>query len=654
MTASHMGNTILSMIGRWLLVILPVLCAASGMAQPEFETWGTITPQERMMKECSFDTESEAVVLLDEAQTIHTDEQQFITYRHIRIKILKEKGIDEANIAIPYYSKDEYMSVDEIEGMVFNMDAGGNQLTTALERKAIFTEKTNEWWSQKKFTFPGIKVGSIIEYKYKVTQKFYYHLDDWEFQRELPTVLSKFKLSIPSNCEFAYMVHKSDQLPVVVKPDSRNGEIYFEMNNVPALRDEPYMDARHDYLQLVTFQLSAHNSSGMGTQKYMTSWDEVTRELMTRSSFGGQIGKDLNGTDGFINEMKALASPLEKMRRIYYYARNYMGWNGFYSLESQDGVKSAWNKKTGNVLEVNMVLLNLLKEAGLEAYPLLVSERSHGKVSTQYPFIDQFNAMYAMVVIDGKKYYLDATDQFTQPEMVPSSVLNTTGFIVSRKNGGIITIADESLQYKESIVNNLQISADKVIKGTTFLSSQHYGRLERLRSYRRNSQKHIDGLYKQGSSLVIDSFSVKNLDNDSLPFQEYIRFKGQATATGDYIFVPVNLFSGFETNPFIAARRFSDINFGYRKDVGFSTYIDVPEGYAPDALPKSIQLVNADKTVICVREVFYDAANNKVLARIRVEMKKSLYGADEYDELKEFYKKMFDLLNEPIVFKKKP
>jgi hypothetical protein len=185
------------------------------------------------------------------------------------------------------------------------------------------------------------------------------------------------------------------------------------------------------------------------------------------------------------------------------------------------------------------------------------------------------------------------------------------------------------------------------------MTSQNYARLQRLRSYKRNSQKYIDGLRKSGSSIVIDSFSLKNQDMDSLPLQEYIGFNAQATATGDYIFVPVNLFSGFETNPFIAARRFSDINFGYRQDVSFSTYIDVPAGYVPDVLPKSLQLVNADKTVICVREIFYDNAANKVLARIRVELKKSLYGADEYEELKEFYKKMFDLLNEQIVFKKK-
>ena len=36
-----------------------------------------------------------------------------------------------------------------------------------------------------------------------------------------------------------------------------------------------------------------------------------------------------------------------------------------------------------------------------------------------------------------------------------------------------------------------------------------------------------------------------------------------------------------------------------------------------------------------------------------IEINKTVYAADEYDMVKEFYKKMFDLVNEPIVLKAK-
>lgn len=605
------------------------------------------------MQVCAFDSEAVAIVLIDEAVSDHDDERKLITYRHIRIKILKEKGLEYANVVIPFYARNDFQTIDDIEAVAYNFDASGKQTIQNVERRAIFTEPRNEAWHLKKFTFPGVKAGSIIEYKYRSTEKNYFNLDDWEFQQELPVMLSKYTLQVPPNTEFAYMVYNSAQFPIDIKQDKINGKVIFGMKDVPGLRDEPYMDARKDYLQRVTFQLSAYNNGGFGRQKYMTSWDEVTRELNTATYFGAQIGKNISGTEDFIAQMKALPSPMEKMKRIYNYTRNYMNWNGFRGYGSTDGIKAAWSKKTGNITEVNLVLLNLLMEAGLEAYPMLVSERYHGKVSTQYPFVDQFSATYVAVFIGDKKYYLDATDPFGQPEMIPLDILNTTAFIVHRKKGGLVTITDESLQFRETITLALKIDSSQVMTGNAFINSLQYARIDRLRTWKRGRQWYLDAFRKSGVSLNIDSIETRNENQDSLPFYQHIRFSAPATATGDYIFVPINLFSGFETNPFLSSNRFSDINYGYQQNISFSTYLEVPEGYAPDALPRSLQLINADKTVAFTRELFDDSPNRKILARIRIEFRKSHYGVDEYGELKEFYKKMFDMLNEQIVFKKK-
>ena len=84
-----------------------------------------------------------------------------------------------------------------------------------------------------------------------------------------------------------------------------------------------------------------------------------------------------------------------------------------------------------------------------------------------------------------------------------------------------------------------------------------------------------------------------------------------------------------------------------------NTFVTLPDGYVPDVLPKSVQLINPDKSVVFVREIFNEAATNRIISRIKMDFKKSHYTAGEYDEIKEFYKKMFDLLNEQIVLKKK-
>jgi len=638
---------------RTLLPLLVLLCNLPAWAQPEFESWGKVSEEDKALKVCAYDSEAVAIVLLHEAVADHNDERHLIINHHIRIKILKEKGLEYANIEIPYAIRNDFQNIEDIEAIAYNFSDDGTLSMQTVDRKSIYNQPLNQYWHAKRFAFPGVKAGSIVEYKYRSVEKSIQALDEWQFQKDLPVAQSTFNLSIPPNTEFAYMVYKSDQLPITVKPDSREGKIFFEMKNIPGLRHEPYMDARKDYLQRVTFQLSGYNNGGFGKQKYMTSWEEVIKELNTDPYFGTQVGKNISGTEDLVSFLKLVPSPEEKMRKIYYYTRNNMSWNGFVSRNSGDGVKAAWSKKKGNITEVNFVLLNLLLEAGLEAYPVLVSERQHGKVNTQYPFLDQFSSTYVVVMIGDRKYFLDATDPVGQPDMVPFDVLNTTGLIVNRKKGGLVKIADESVQFKENITISLKLGANQQLEGTAFINSAQYARLERLRDWQRGRERYLDGFRKTGSSIKVDSIGLKNEKVDSLPLSQQITFTTPVTSTGDYLFVPINMLSGFESNPFISNNRFSDVNFGYRQHINFSTYIDIPEGYAIDALPKSLQLINSDKTVVFVRELFNDANSNKVLARVRIEMKKSLYTVDEYGELKEFYKKMFDLLNEQIVFKKK-
>jgi hypothetical protein len=115
----------------------------------------------------------------------------------------------------------------------------------------------------------------------------------------------------------------------------------------------------------------------------------------------------------------------------------------------------------------------------------------------------------------------------------------------------------------------------------------------------------------------------------------------------------MTLFSGFESNPFVSDKRFSDINFGFRRSISSIASIQIPREFIIDVLPKSIRLVNPDKTVDFVREIMMDEASRKLVIRIKMDFKRSFYPADEYETIKEFYKKMFELLNEQVVLKTK-
>jgi hypothetical protein len=298
------------------LLIFPFLAClfALPVNAQDFSEPVIVKPEEIRMKECSFDPEADAVVLMHEAYADHDDRYRLITNHRVRLKILKEKGISHADIRIPYYLKDNFESIDVIRGRIYNETDKGILQFLELEKKSVYKKAINKYWGEVVFTFPSVKVGSIIEYTYKSTMESYAGLEDWQFQKSIPVVESRYSVVILPDYEFAYRVQKMEDLPVEIKPEKSTGKISFVMKNIPGLRNEPYMDARKDYLQMVIFQLSGQN---VGYKKrYMTTWDEVIRELNSNPYFGNQVGKSLGGSDEFIKVVKMDTSLTSRLTKV--------------------------------------------------------------------------------------------------------------------------------------------------------------------------------------------------------------------------------------------------------------------------------------------------------------------------------------------------
>jgi len=619
----------------------------------EFPSFGTATGDEINLKQCSFDKEANAVVLMHEAFSNYNDQAHLITTHHVRIKILKEKGFSAADVSIPFYRKDDFENIYGVEGFTINVGNDGQLVNTKLEKKSIFTQKTNERIGEVVFAFPAIKVGSIIDYKYQSDMKNYGGLQDWEFQDRLPVMVSKYSLIMLPNIEFAYQINKTLDLPIAIDKESASGGINFEMKNIPGLGDEPYMDARKDYMQRIIFQLS-NLSLGSNTSKYMTSWNEVTRELNASPDFGRQIDKSISGTEDFIKQVKLLPSPEDKMKAVFNYVRSNVVWNGLYTKYTMEGVKDAWQKKSGSSGDINLLLINLLKEASLEAYPMLVSERFHGKVNVDYPFIDQFNSVFAYVPINNKKYYLDATDKTIPAHVTPFNILNTTAFIVNRKAGGLTDITNDTVQYKEFISVNLELADNGTIGGEVSVQSRDYARIKKLSDYKSDKELFIKKYFiVDGTNFTAKDLQLSNIENDSMSLKQQCALSGSLNTSGDYTFLPLNLFAGFDYNPFLSNSRFSNINFGYKRTINLNVSVLLPASYTVDELPKSIRMVTPDKDITFIRQIELDKELNSIRCMILIEFKKSLYEAETYPMIKDVYQKMFEFLKEPVVLKKK-
>jgi transglutaminase-like putative cysteine protease len=635
---------------RKLIFSLLITSLSFSVSSQEFDSdFGNISNDDLILKECAFDKSADAMILLDKARSFFDEEYHLITERHIRLKILKEKGVERGNIRILYYSDNDFEFIHDIQAIVASVEDNGDITTKQLEKKNIFNKKLNRLYSEVSFALPNVKVGSVIDYKYRSNSKSYSGLRNWEFQKDLPVVVSSYELAPIPNSEFAYTVYKKSDIPISVKPDNQAGKVHFQMNNIPGLRDEVYSPSPKSYLQRVNFQFASFKDY-YGRKSYTTTWEELVRELSQEGSFGSQADKNLSGTP-FIKSLSPSLSQQEKIKTIYDYVRHNIVWDEIYSKYSESGVKSTLEKKKGNAGDINLLLISLLKSAGIEAYPLLVSDRYNGKIDTTYSYLGQFNKVAAYVIAGNSTYVLDGTDQHTPYFMVPSSFLNTVAFVVDRKRKGFVYFKNLPQKEKRTIFLLGTVSEEGQLQAEASVSDAEYAKLYSERRYHSNKSGYWDKFLKPYAFIKPDSLAIEGANNDSTALKHQVKFHCDLKKAGGYYLLNYNLFTGLEENPFTTQHRFSDIDLAIKATTILIGSFELPSSLIPESLPVNKTLVSPDKSLTISR--LMEKTGNLINIRINIAVNREGFIASEYEMVKEFYQQMITLLNEPILLKAK-
>src|SRR6187399_3592937 len=189
------------------IVILLFHCQAQDRSPVKF---GKISAEDFKTSVYSVDSNAAAVVIADIGTSTITGNSKgwfSIEFKHFkRIHILKKSSYEIADVQIPLYTNGR--SEEELQGLkayTYNLE-NGKVVETKLEKSGVFQDKLSKNQLVKKFTFPGIKEGAIIEYEYTIHSDFIFNLQPWEFQGSYPRLWSEYNVSIP---EFLYYVFLS-------------------------------------------------------------------------------------------------------------------------------------------------------------------------------------------------------------------------------------------------------------------------------------------------------------------------------------------------------------------------------------------------------------------------------------------------------------
>ncbi|MEM8507533.1 MAG: DUF3857 and transglutaminase domain-containing protein [Bacteroidota bacterium] len=586
----------------WKVSLVLLLFCQTFYAQSK-DGFGILSHKEKAFQEYAKDSTVPAVFLYEHGNNyfeVRNNYVWLITTYHAKIKILNSEGFEYATVGIPFYHNDSGTEeVKKVRAITHN-----NGVKNVLPKNNIYVVDRSERWKEKRFTFSNVKVGSILEYTYEIQSPFYFNLNGWEFQSDIPKLHTEYSASIPGNWRYNRTLSgnlklfineatiKKDCFSIPISTEMADCEVVrYVMKDVPALPErEEFMLAEKNYRPVLEFELATHLNFKGFTRKYTKSWEDVDIEFRSDKDLGRQLRKKNFFEKNVPLELLGKGDLMSRAKTIYAFVQNHFTWNEKYGIWYDNRVKKAFEERKGNVAEINIALINLLNAAGIKTNMMLMATRQFGLPKQNHPVMSDFNYVIARVQIEDQQYLLDATDKLLPFGMLPFRCLNYYGRvmdfdkgsywqkIIPNKKNGRTTRAEVSLDPEEGNAIGTMIT---VSTGYACLNKRRQLNTIDRDSYLEKMSEEFGGDFNISSYELVEKFS-----NEKRITEKYA-FEIENTFQAGNIYLDPFFFKFFRKNPFLASKRHYPIDFGYQRNSTFNLSIKTPPGYKLKSLPES-------------------------------------------------------------------
>lgn len=638
-----------------LFTIIIVMFFCFPLSAQQFEL-GKVSRQELQEKFHPVDTSATAAILYKKGRIYFKYVGYWLVINEVetRIKIYKKDGYKFGTQELRYYvgNSDENTFSDACTYNIIR----DSIVKTKMGSDGEFTEAIGKYSEKKKIVLPNVREGSVIEYKSTTITSGLSYLPVLYFQYGIPLNNIVYDVALPAYFNYHsiivsdFKINKSDT-KVGKRDGFQENRLTYSASDIVSLKSEPYVNNIENYRSVIKHELSAATSFNGEQTDYTTSWKTFVKKLYNNESFGGQLGlesyfrKDL---DALLNEKMGLD---EKAQVVFKYVQSRMNWDKYDGYFCYDGVKKAYNDRKGNVAEINLMLIAMLKYAGIPVQPVLISTRSNG-IPT-YPSFAAFDYVVASAQIGGKTILMDATSKNTVPGLLSPKALNWIGRSI-QPDGIAIEVSLIPNQTSKTVFSVFATIDDKGgMSGKVRNQFDNYAALIIRESERLNDvENYVRTMEKAFHGAEISNYILLNeKDPEKLLVEEYSFFHNRlADLTSDRIFFNPMLFLATEENPFTEEKRLYPVDFIYPYQYKYMITLNLPEGYLVESVPESLSLVLGNGVADFKYTV--DAKNNQIQLKVTFNINETFIENENYDLLKGFYKKMVEKQTEKIVLKK--
>ncbi len=548
---------------------------------------------------------------------------------HLRIKIYKKEGFKYADWKIPY------KQVKAIKATTYNLE--NNQIVaTDVTKKGIFKDKVSKSYQIRKIVFPNVKEGSILELKYKIKNIW---VSSILVQNYIPIDVFEAKIKNPVNFQLILRENPYVKMPITGK--TINDKVVFSGKNIPALKEEDYVGNMYNHMGQILIY----------SKRYFSTWEEVIGFFYHAEWFGKQLKKnDILINNKAKNIARNEKDSIEKAKKIYAYVKETIQWNHYKGLYSK-GIKKTYNEKSGNIADINLLLIVMLQQAGLKANPMIISSKENGWIL--YPSEENFDVVLAALEIDNKIILLDASNTNGGFGEIPIDFNNGNGLVIY-DNGTTLnysTMTKERSKNKNIASVTLDIENLEVLGNNKNQKTRYYAwKFRDL--YKESNETSIDKLMESGGLLKIYNAEKKNFDELNLPvtlsydfiIEDYIE-----EINNKYYFDPL-LFFGKKENKFKEGKREYPIDLDFPYEETFVINFDIPEGYKVESMPENKNFAIEYDIGSLLFQI--NSTEKQIHVLLKIAINKSVILPQYYKSLYELFHEYSEISNSKIVLVK--
>ncbi|PZF70879.1 DUF3857 domain-containing protein [Taibaiella soli] len=621
----------------------------------------------------SIDPSAVAVVLYEKSTVDISPDNGWVVSQKVHriIKVIRKEGLDQADVLVAtFHVNGSFAEIKKIAGTTYNLENG--QMQQQQLNTDLVTAEKDYMFLTRKFSMPSVKEGSIIDYTYTIRHDFGLMYTDWTFQDGIPCLYSELETTIPvifdtrsmtqGNLQFVELPNGPRKIADSLLPESfRYSEIvngnefknsHWVRRNIPALEEEPFVASVNNYKEKIKLQITGTTKNSFSVN-FLNTWPKLNKALYESFSFYrplvlrhediGRVAKELTAS---------LNDETEKAKAIYNYVRKNISAKENSGIWSTRDLNDVFVKHTGTPAEINLVMIAMMKAAGLNCDPVILSTRENGKIYDAFPALTGFNHTIGMLVVGSETYYLDASEKYNPFGTLPEQCYNGYARLVNQ-NGGSVNLLPEMNKNKGMVVVTTE-NADP--QHYTLNFKQYFTKAEAagLRAEwsadTTEIRKHlIKSLKVLSLNAALKTYEIQNLDNpESALTLNYTVSLSWPSGKSVY-FTPVFM-NRYSSNPFKANERIYPVEMDGVTDYSYSLQLKIPDGFTLEEMPKS-SITTIDEKDEYKFMTQYDKETNTLRLNARLQMLRTDFQTEEYPVVRAFFDKILAANQQKIILK---